>query len=225
MAPDSTTFRWTRRAALGLAALALAATVFAKPKKEEVFLAQLAAMLAGSYDNIAQARGDAGHPGVRLMIVPVKAPLVGDNVFYVQEMAADDLRRVFSQKLWVLNAIPKREQSMLTQLDMKEPVRWRDGQNNRDLFRSMLMQDLLARPGCDLLWQRDGEGFKAALQANACRTSSRATGETLKSDLRMQLTADGLNVFEQQRDAAGQMVGDDLPDPWFRYARRGDAPW
>ena len=141
MAPDSTTFRWTRRAALGLAALALAATVFAKPKKEEVFLAQLAAMLAGSYDNIAQARGEAGHPGVRLMIVPVKAPLVGDNVFYVQEMAADDLRRVFSQKLWVLNAIPKREQSMLTQLDLKEPVRWRDGQNNRDLFRS----DTIAR--------------------------------------------------------------------------------
>jgi hypothetical protein len=186
MAPDSTNFRWTRRAALGLAALALAATVFAKPKKEEVFLAQLAAMLAGSYDNIAQARGDAGHPGVRLMIVPVKAPLVGDNVFYVQEMAADDLRRVFSQKLWVLNPIPKREQSMLTQLDMKEPVRWRDGQNNRDLFRSMLMQDLLARPGCDLLWQRDGEGFKAALQANACRLPLEHW-QTLKVELRMRL--------------------------------------
>jgi CpeT/CpcT family (DUF1001) len=225
MAPDSANSRWSRRAALAVTALALAATVFAKPKKEEVFLAQVAAMLSGSYDNIAQARGDAGHPGVRLMIVPVKAPLVGDTVFYVQEMAADDLRRVFSQKLWVLNAVPKREQAVLTQLDLKEPVRWRDGQNNRDLFRSMLMQDLLARPGCDLLWQRDGEGFKAALQANACRTSSRATGETLKSDLRMQLTADGLNVFEQQRDAAGVMVSDALPDPWFRFARRGDAPW
>ncbi|HMA12169.1 MAG TPA: chromophore lyase CpcT/CpeT [Steroidobacteraceae bacterium] len=225
MARDSWMFRWSRGAAVALAALALAATVFAKPKKEDVFLAQLAAMLAGSYDNIAQARRDADHPGLRLMIVPVQAPLVGDNVFYVQEMASDDLRRVFSQKLWVLNVIPKREQAVLAQLDLKEPLRWRDGQNNRDLFRSMLMQDLRARPGCDLLWQRDGEGFKAALQANACRTASRATGETLKVDLRMQLGADTLNVFEQQRDATGALVSGDLPDPWLRYARRGDAPW
>jgi hypothetical protein len=224
MAPDSPGFRWSR-AAVALCVLALAGAVFAKPKKEDIFLAQLSAMLAGSYDNIAQARRDADHPGVRLMVVPVTAPLVGENVFYVQEMAADDLRRVFSQKLWVINVIPKREQAVLTQLDLKEPVRWRDGQNNRDLFRSMLMQDLRARPGCDLLWQRDGQGFKAALQANACRNSSRSTGETLKLDLRMELTADNLNVFEQQRDAAGVLVSGETPDPWIRHARRGDAPW
>jgi hypothetical protein len=224
MAPDSAKLLWPR-VLVALAAAALMAAAFAKPKKEEVFLAQLAVMLAGSYDNIAQARRDPDHPGLRLMIAPVKAPLVGDNVFYVQEMAADDQRRVFSQKLWVLNVIPKREQAMLTQLEFKEPLRWRDGHNNRDLFRSMLMQDLHARPGCDLLWQRDGENFKAALHANACRASSRSTGETLKVELRMRLGADTLEVFEQQRDAAGVLVSGDMPDAWFRYARRGDAPW
>jgi hypothetical protein len=210
---------------LALIATALAAVCFAKPKKEEIFLAQLVAMLSGSYDNIAQSRRDADHPALRLMVVPVQARLVGDNVFYVQEMAADDPRRVLSQKLYVLNVVPRREQAVLTQLDLKEPLRWRDGHNNRDLFRSMLMQDLRARPGCDLLWQRDGAGFRAALQVNSCRTSSRTTGETLKVDLRMQLSADSLNVFEQQRDAAGALVSGDLPDAWFRFARRGDAPW
>lgn len=225
MAPDPNRFRWLRHGTIALAALAMAAAAAAKPKKEEVFLAQLAAMLGGSYDNIAQARRDPEHPGLRLMVVPVQAPLVGDNVFYVQEMAADDPRRVFTQKLWVLNVIPKREQAVLTQLELKEPLRWRDGQNNRDLFRSMLMQDLRARPGCDLLWQRDGAGYRASLQANACRTSSRATGETLKVDLRLQLTADGLNLFEQQRDAAEALASPELADPWIRYARRGDAPW
>jgi hypothetical protein len=208
-----------------LCVLAVAGAVFAKPKKEEIFLAQLAGMLAGSYDNIAQARRDAEHPGLRLMVAPVSAPLVGDNVFYVQEMAADDQRRVFSQKLWVLNAIPKREQAVLTQLELKEPLRWRDGQNNRDLFRGMLMQDLRPRPGCDLLWQRDGEAYKAAPQASACRIASRSTGETLKVEMRMRLTADGLEVFEQQRDAAGELVDGAKSDPWIRLARRGDAPW
>jgi hypothetical protein len=165
------------------------------------------------------------HPPLRLMIVPVQAPLVGDHVFYVQEMAADDLRRVLSQRIYVINGVPRKDQAVLTQLDLNEPLRWRDGHANRELFRSMLVQDLRLRAGCDLLWQRDGAGFKAALQRNACRAASRATGETLRVEQRMQLGPETLNVFEQHRDAAGTLVFGDAADPWFRYSRRADAPW
>jgi hypothetical protein len=210
--------------ALLLAAMAMTVAM-AKPARDEVFLAELASALAGSYDNLAQSRTDAEHPALRLMIVPVQAPLVGDHVFYVQEMAADDLRRVLAQRLYVLNVIPKKEQAVLTQLDFNEPLRWRDGQKNRDVFRSMLMQDLRPRPGCDLFWQRDVMGFKAALQGNACRTTSRATGETLRVEERMQLGAETLNIFEQHRDAAGVIAFGAAVDPWFRYSRRADAPW
>lgn len=206
-------------------ALLLAAVASSKPRKDEVFLDELATLLAGSYDNLAQSRADAEHPPLRLMIVPVQAPLVGDRVFYVQEMAADDLRRVLAQRLYVLNVIPRKEQAVLTQLDFKEPLRWRDGQNNRDLFRSMLMQDLRARPGCDLLWQRDGAGFKAALMGGACRASSRATGETVRVEQRMQLGGETLGLFEQHRDGAGVIVYGAATDPWYRYVRRADAPW
>jgi hypothetical protein len=208
-----------------VAALLLAVAAFAKPRKDEVFLDQLATLLGGSYDNLAQSRADAEHPALRLMIVPVQAPLVGDHVFYVQEMAADDLRRVLAQRLYVLNVIPRKEQAVLTQLDFNEPVRWRDGHKNRDLFRSMLVQDLRARPGCDLLWQRDGAGFKAELMGNACRASSRSTGETVRVEQRMQLGSETLGLFEQHRDAAGAIVYGVAADPWYRYVRRADTPW
>lgn len=214
-----------RSAVLAMLALLLAPIALAKPSKDEVFLDQLATALAGSYDNLAQSRTDAEHPALRLMIVPVQAPLVGDHVFYVQEMAADDLRRVLAQRLYVLNTIPRKEQAVLTQLDFNEPLRWRDGQKNRDLFRSLLVQDLRARPGCDLLWQREGKGFKAALLNDACRASSRATGETVRVEQRMQLGAETLNLFEQHRDAAGAIVYGAAADPWYRYFRRADAPW
>lgn len=210
---------------LAVMALLLAVVGWAKPRKDEVFLDQLATALAGSYDNLAQSRADAEHPALRLMIAPVQAPLVGDHVFYVQEMAADDLRRVLAQRLYVLNVIPRKEQAVLTQLDFNEPLRWRDGQKNRDLFRSLLVQDLRARPGCDLLWQRDGKGFKAELTNDACRASSRATGETVRVEQRMQLGAETLNLFEQHRDAAGVLVYGAAVDPWYRYIRRADAPW
>jgi hypothetical protein len=207
----------------------------AQPRKEEVMLAELVTMLGGSYDNLAQSRASSEHPALRLLVVPVDAPGVGDHVFYVQEMAADDARRVLAQRLYVLNLVPKREQAIMTQLEFNEPARWRDGQLKPELFRALLMQDLRLRSGCDLLWIRKpvdkGAGKKepprafVAATSSTCRASSRLTGETVKVEQKMELDADGFAVFEQQRDAAGALVSGDLRDPFFRFSRRADAPW
>ena len=222
MAPDR---RWLRVAA-AVAGLVLAAACLAagSKKKEELFLSQLITVLPGSYDNLAQSRADADHPALRLIIAPVEAPLVGEHVYYVQEMAANDVRRVLAQSLYVVNSVPKKEQATLTQLEFKEPSRWRDGHLNRDLFRGMLVEDLRARPGCDMLFERDGNGFKAAV-GSGCRASARDTGETLRVEQRMQLGTEVLAIFEQHRDAAGTLVFGAAADPWFRYVRRADAPW
>src|SRR5262245_3065886 len=109
MAPDR------HRLAAMLAGLAFtAACLAAGSAKQQQFLEQLTATLPGSYDNLAQSRADgADHPPLRLMIVPVQAPLVGDHVYYVQEMAADDLRRVLAQRLYVVNSVPKKQQAVL----------------------------------------------------------------------------------------------------------------
>lgn len=220
--------------ALVLICAALLVACAAQPKREEVMVSKLVATLAGSYDNIAQSRASSEHPALRLVLVPVQAPGVGDHVFYVQEMAADDARRVLAQRLYVVNGVPGREQAILTQLDFNEPARWRDGHLRRDLFRSLLMQDLRVRAGCDLLWSRkveDKAGSKApagdafvASTGSGCRAASRSTGETLKVEQRMQLDADGLQISEQQRDAAGALVSGEMADPFFRFSRRADAP-
>ncbi len=204
-------------------ALLLAACA-SQPKRDEVMVSELTAMLGGSYDNLAQSRASAEHVSLRLVVTPVQAPLVGDHVYYVQETAADDARRVLAQRLYVVNPVAGREQATLTQLDFNEPLRWRDGHLNRALFRSLLMQDLRVRPGCDQLWVRKDRGFTST-GGGACRTASRGTGETLKVEQRMELTADGLAVFEQHRDAAGVLVYGVESDPWYRYVRRADAPW
>jgi len=191
----------------------------------EAALNELVALLPGSYDNIAQARAAPDHSSLRLAIALVQAPLVGDHVYYVQEMAADDPRRVLSQRLYVLNSVPDSESSAMTQLDFAEPTRWRNGHENRDLFRSLLMQDLRVRTGCDLLWKKSEseEGFTATNNAQQCRTNSRETGETLKVEQRMELDADGLSIFDQRRDAAGAVVSGNESDPWYRFSRRAET--
>lgn len=194
------------------------------PEPADVFMGELSTMLAGSYDNLAQSRAGEGHVALRLVIAPVRAPMVGDHVFYVQEMAADDARRVQAQRLYVLHPAGKGERALLVQADFTEISRWRDGHLNRDLFKSMLPQDLRPRAGCDLLVTRQDRGF-AATGGTGCRVSAPGTGETLRVEQRFELDADGLAVFEQQRDAAGTLVRGDGADAWYRYARRADAPW
>lgn len=202
----------------------LAASCASGPKPDELFMAQLLATLPGSYDNLAQSRASPDHSPLRLMIAPVEAPLVGDHVFYVQEMAADNAQRVLAQRLYVLNPVTDAEMAVLTQAELVEPTRWRDGHLRRNLFQSMLMQDLRVRAGCDLLFKRDQGSFAAALTGN-CRGSARDTGEALRIEQRVTLDADGIAIFEQHRDAAGKLVFGDEPDPWYRFARRADAPW
>ena len=202
----------------------LVASCASGPKADELFLNQLLATLAGSYDNLAQSRTSPDHAPLQLMIAPVQAPLVGDHVFYVQEIAADDARRVLAQHLYLVSAMPDQEMAVLVQAEFAEPLRWRDGQLNRDLFRSLLLQDLRPRSGCDLLFKREGAGFAAATIGN-CRGTARDTGEALRVEQRVTLNGDGIALFEQQRDAAGQLVHGGEPDPWYRFARRADAPW
>lgn len=210
----------------GLAAVlfALLAACASQPEREDLFVAELAAVLAGSYDNLAQSRAGGGQAALRLVIAPVQAALVGDHVFYVQEMDANDTRRVFSQRLFILEPVAGAEQALLLQADFSENSRWRDGHLNRDLFKSLLPQDLRPRAGCELLLGRGGSGYTGSGRG-ACRIAAPGTGETLRVEQRMELDADGLAIFEQRRDAAGALVGGPEGDGWYRFARRADAPW
>lgn len=212
------------RTGLCTALLLLLAACASQPKRHEVFLAELAAVLPGSYDNIAQARASGAHAALRVVIAPVQAALLGKHVYYVQEMAADDAQRVMAQKLYILDGVEGVERAVLLQADFAEPMRWRDGHLRRDLFKSLLPDDIRPRVGCDLVFTRDARGF-VATGRDTCRISAPGNGETLRVEQRLELDADRLAVLEIQRDAMGVVVRGEGADPWYRFARRADAPW
>src|SRR5262249_18332455 len=100
-----------------LAVLALAAALGAgcsdQGKVREEEMTQLLALLPGRYDNSAQVEADlragsAAHERIALVIAHVYTPRLGHHVFYAQEMAADDPRRVLSQKMYSFESDEKR---------------------------------------------------------------------------------------------------------------------
>ncbi len=213
------------RRAAPLLLLGLLGSCTNQTKLREAEFAQLLAWLPGHYDNTKQAQADvrAGlqppHEALALAIVPVDDPVIGTHVFYVQEMAADDPRRVMVQKVWTLDLTDKG--MVQTVWTLAEPLRWRDGQRDPDLLRGMMNHDVAQARGCDLTWKKHGEQFAAANDSKTCRITSRATSGTLQIDTRMELDATGFGLAENATDASGQLAQGRTDEPFYRFLKQG----
>ena len=155
---------------LALLVLLLACTD--QTKVHETELVELLAVLPGHYDNTAQVEADTRnhlstpHDAVALTITKVYTPRLGHHTYYAQESAADDPRRVFSQKMYSFTVDEKRG-IVETLYEFVEPLRWRDGQQNKDMFTSLVTDDVQPE-ACQLLWKKKDDGFVATHDPKAC---------------------------------------------------------
>ncbi len=218
--------RALRSAGAALLALALGGCAD-QARHREVELQELVGMFAGQYDNIAQVRqlnaqGNGEREALVMLIVPVHAPLIGDNVFLVQESAANDPRRLISQQLASLQVAAGEPVLVETQLALTEPGRWREAGRNPDVFKSLLPQDVKLMGGYEITWRKVAGGFDGSTDVTRCRVNSRTTGEGLRVDQRLQLRADSIHRVERQVDATGHLMQGGGDDPGYNFQRRAD---
>jgi hypothetical protein len=163
---NKTRSRW-RLAALAVGTLALAGCADKEALRKQE-LTKLAVLLPGSYDNALQT----------LTILRVPAPLIGDRIFYVRETAANDMRRVVSERIWSLEAAGDSSAAAIV-YRLAEPDRWRSAVDDPEIFRSMLTGDLHAVDGCALIWRKAAQGFEAAAVSPHCPQRWRLEGDEL----------------------------------------------
>lgn len=186
------------RAAAGLLAVLACVAAFAAagcasgpPKATEADLTLMLTMLPGRYDNGAQAQADLrsgthpAHEAVALLILHVYTPRLGHYVYYAQESAADDPRRLLGQKMYSFQLDEKRG-IVETLYEFVEPGRWREGAQSKELFTAVQIEDVQPEL-CQLIWKKQGEGFVAAHDAKACPDSGGPAAAP-----QMQLTAGAL---------------------------------
>jgi hypothetical protein len=194
-------------------------------KKAKSELAELADLLPGRYNNVAQAEEDAKqgtetHAALMLDIVRVDIPLLSDYVFYVQESAAGDARRVTQQRLLTFEAT--KDGAIVERVySFAQPGRWRDGHLNAGLFTGLMFKDTTPLNGCELSWKKDGEKFVGANNRESCRVTTPALGST-KVDMRAELTADELALAELSYSGS-KLVQGNTAEPFYRF-RRGGSP-
>lgn len=161
-----------------VAAIAAAGCASGPPKATEADLTLMLTMLPGRYDNVAQAQADLGsgrhpaHEAVELLILHVYTPRLGHYVYYAQESAVDDPRRLLGQKMYSFQLDEKRG-IVETLYEFVEPGRWRDGAQSKELFTAVQTEDVQPEL-CQLIWKKQGEGFVAAHDEKACPDSGAA---------------------------------------------------
>ncbi len=185
---------WRRRsAAVLLVALGLAGGCADQQKVREENLDELLAWLPGRYDNTAQVAQEAqksgtpAHEGIALLIMPAHATRLGHHVFYVQESAANDPRRIMSRQMFSFDTDEKYGIVGLV-YEFNEPDRWRDVQEHPELFSGLMMEDV-SSAGCEFVWKKSGGEFIASHDPKRCHTTMAAPGVNAA-----ELTPDTLSI-------------------------------
>jgi hypothetical protein len=229
--------------AFGLVAAMLFVTGCAENKQRmyEEDLNRMAHWLPGTYDNTQQAKSDVQkgvhppHDAVELAIVPLDSVSVGRNAFYAQETVADDPRRVLSQRVLIFKVTEKGIVESISSLE--DPLRWRDGQRQADIFMGMTPKDLKPATGCDLTWKRETQPDKAAKKLSKeeaeraaskmrfigsndpkkCEETSHIVMGLVSVELRAELTMNEFATAELQYDSNGQLLSPNKDEPFYRF--------
>ena len=151
--------------------LGAALTLAACASQEEVQQGEvknLAVLLPGVYSNPKQV----------LVIMNIFAPMMSGNLLYVRETAADDARRVISERVWSLD-VNANNHIIATVYAFAEPDRWRNGPEDPELFRSMMQDDVRQLAGCELIWEKTARGYTATSASARCPQSWKFDGDQL----------------------------------------------
>jgi CpeT/CpcT family (DUF1001) len=171
-----------RNALAALALIAATAPAFgllggcaSQEKLRQRELTQLLAWLPGQYESGLQVDStrrslEPPHERIALVIVSVYTPRLGHHVLFAQETAADDPRRVMSQRMWSFTVDDKRG-IVETVYTFRDPLRWREGLQNPELFTGVVADDVHSSPGCELAWKTTGEEFTATQDRKLCHAA------------------------------------------------------
>jgi len=211
-----------------LLAAALLAGCASQEARNDAELQEMLQWLPGHYDNQAQSQSDTSkgvrppHESLTVDIVQIDSPMIGDHVFYMQESAADDPRRVTSQRVLMFAVVNK--DIVQTSLTLSTPLRWRNGQRNPDLFKSLMPADVHSVKGCSVRWKKTAERFTGANEPKTCHGSAHGAGGLAKIDYRAELGPEDFATAELAFDSEGRLVRGREDEPFYRFHKQARDP-
>lgn len=167
------------------AAILLATGAIAASKLKDGDVEVLSGWFVGVYDT-APAKEGVPSDGHVLAVERVSSPMLGWNVFYVEERNALNIQ--IAQQLVVFELARDKKSIVARSYSFKEPQRWENGLERPDIFKSIISDDVMAAGGCEIFWFRQKTTYAGRTQPGQCRLRSRTTGLSMNVDIVTKLT-------------------------------------
>jgi CpeT/CpcT family (DUF1001) len=153
-------------------AFAIAFTAPAQAEDLNAQVREIMAMLPGEYDNAAQMqRQGGGQPfyPVRTIIKPVKAPIFGENVLYLEEYRDNDPTKLTRIRLYTFSADAGENAVRLHLVNPLKPEALQGAHADLAKVEALTAADVRKdRNLCDVLIRKQGIEFRGAMKERTC---------------------------------------------------------
>ncbi len=166
----------------------------------------------GEYDNHEQVWQEeidkAEHPHEHLhhIFLPVKAPEIGDNSFFVQQYLDADPEKIYRQRLYQFSIDKKENALRLDIYSFRDEPKYRDSHLDPERLLDIKPDELISRPGCEVYWKFQGDHFKGYMIDKACNFISERSGKQIFITDDLKLTPNEIWIRDEAFDAEGQRV-------------------
>ena len=107
---------------------------------------------------------------VRTIVAPIDIPSLGKHVLYLEEFVQDEPDELRRQMVLALEPQGPPEAAVRVHLfSLRNPAHWRHLDRQPNLAGTLKKSDLIASPGCDLVFVREGEQFRGGTVGHDCR--------------------------------------------------------
>lgn len=127
-------------------------------------------MLTGRFDSSAQSRTQPQFFAVQLHTCPVDLPLIGEQVLYVEQAMVSSLSAPYRQRLYAVTAGTEPGTVVSTVYELVQPERF-VGLCAGTSDTAIDALDAIARPGCEVVLQAEGEDFVGGTVGTGCESS------------------------------------------------------
>lgn len=178
---------------------------------------------------------------VHEVAAPLKLPLLGEHIFYVQQSSGLDRARIQGQRLLRFEVDSAAQAIRQDSFALKEPARFVNLHLNPTELARLTSADWIPAPAsCAIYWRYDAavKTFQGASQPGKCIDSAMRPGQALVVTHSSTLNATFFSQLSQTRDASGQLLQGNRTDTavrsrkaryfegwlWFRNAGPSSLP-
>jgi hypothetical protein len=168
-------------------------------------------------EQVWQQKGDAAAkkttiddpiPHTHHLFVPVKAPKIGEHVFYVQQSQGNDLTKVYRQRVYRFTNDETERAIRLNIFTPPDEKALLNAHLKPEIFAGMELTDLRATPGCEVWWRFDAasNSYAGTMKQDACSFVSPRLGKRIIVNDTLKLTEGEIWINDQARDESGGHV-------------------